>query len=569
MEVKTGAIKAIVNLDRTEDGHLKENYNYAIARSYEPGEVVSAMTQEAVLPDTLDFDIVGLREAKVDNDGAWTLTPLHVLSFYNTLANGGKMMKPYLVERLEPSDGATKGVVEYGPKVLKENVLRPSDSSRKRAGLCRHLRRLLPGRCSSVQRCLCRFYKSHGKTINDTIYYAPKRNLQRPATFTAEPFYSNEPLYKLRHVHGEEPQVIVLPQILRVQKILGADLPGELFAEVIHGRVRLVTGGFHFNGAEFVASGEKEVDFVIVLATGSGPGVIIEFVALGTEYLGNHILIDVAQVRREFVAQQFLVDDVLRDGIVPESHRDKQSGISDKHLVLLHILVLGYADRGIVGMIGEADGHAVFHVLNKLVHIGLILAATEYAGHLISGCIAGQLGRSGHKHACGPACGVNLTEVVSIKVDDLPLDRIHDTEVLCVKIGVHGLRHAAHQHVQPEIAEKFAARGIPDAFLFIESLFHKGNGRRVPERPSEFLIVHGKHVDAGLFAGDDDALRVLFNGEQGSGFDEIITVVLYKVFDGFTHLRGLLYLIEDDDGLPGHQSHIIDELKPEEELVVV
>ena len=218
MEVKTGAIKAIVNLDRTEDGHLKENYNYAIGRSYEPGDVVSTLTLSAALqdhlisslddeiatfhgrtpnlsqdmqildyerstgkrdisilegfkrssryvmadvalrykdtpqyyteglkalclPEDLDFDIVGLRDVDIVGPGtaywtdttlpsmgfgyAWTLTPLHVLAFYNTLAAGGKMMKPYLVEQLEPYDGDPKGFVEYGPKVLKEKVLRP------------------------------------------------------------------------------------------------------------------------------------------------------------------------------------------------------------------------------------------------------------------------------------------------------------------------------------------------------------------------------------------------------------------------------------------------------------
>lgn len=35
------------------------------------------------------------------------------------------MMKPYLVEQLEPYDGDPKGFVAYGPKVLKEKVLRP------------------------------------------------------------------------------------------------------------------------------------------------------------------------------------------------------------------------------------------------------------------------------------------------------------------------------------------------------------------------------------------------------------------------------------------------------------
>lgn len=228
MEVKTGAIKAIVNLNRTEDGLLKENYNYAIGRSYEPGDVVSTMTlatalqdrligsldeeiatfhgktpnlpqdmhildyerstgkhdisimegfkrssryvmanvalrykdtpqfytdvlKALCLPDALDFDIIGLRDVDIVEPGsaywtettlpsmgsgyAWTLTPLHVLAFYNTLATGGKMMKPYLVEQLEPYDGDPKGFVEHGPKVLKEKVLRPDVIAEAMRGL--------------------------------------------------------------------------------------------------------------------------------------------------------------------------------------------------------------------------------------------------------------------------------------------------------------------------------------------------------------------------------------------------------------------------------------------------
>ena len=218
MEAQTGAIRAIVNLNRTGDGSLRENYNYAIGRSYEPGDVVSTMTVSAALqdrlidslddeiatfhgrasglpqdmhvvdyerstgkrdisilegfkrssryvmatvaqrykdtpqyfteemkafclPEDLDLDIEGLRDVDIVEPGscywtentlpsmgfgyAWTLTPLHVLAFYNTLAAGGKMMKPYLVEQLEPYDGDPNGFVKKGPEVLKDKVLRP------------------------------------------------------------------------------------------------------------------------------------------------------------------------------------------------------------------------------------------------------------------------------------------------------------------------------------------------------------------------------------------------------------------------------------------------------------
>ena len=44
-----------------------------------------------------------------------SVTPLHVVTFYNAIANKGRMMKPYLVESIE-KDG--KVIKQYGPSVL-------------------------------------------------------------------------------------------------------------------------------------------------------------------------------------------------------------------------------------------------------------------------------------------------------------------------------------------------------------------------------------------------------------------------------------------------------------------
>jgi len=57
MEVKTGEIRAIANLQRTEDGSYKETYNYAIAESTEPGStfklasILAAMEDGYIHPD--------------------------------------------------------------------------------------------------------------------------------------------------------------------------------------------------------------------------------------------------------------------------------------------------------------------------------------------------------------------------------------------------------------------------------------------------------------------------------------------------------------------------------------
>jgi len=83
------------------------------------------------LGEKFDFDLDGLGMPVVNRPDSkgWSrttlgttaygygmsVTPLHVVTFYNAIANKGKMMKPYLVESVE-KDG--KVIKEYGPSVL-------------------------------------------------------------------------------------------------------------------------------------------------------------------------------------------------------------------------------------------------------------------------------------------------------------------------------------------------------------------------------------------------------------------------------------------------------------------
>lgn len=211
MDVKTGAIRAMTNLTKTEDG-VFELSNLAIGRVYEPASLSHAMTYAALLSDgyidsmssdsiqtnhghipgffgispddriidyerihstnsiairdgfaqtsryvagslvnkhygekpqkflehlikycpELDFDLDGLshnffttpcspaweeRSLPVLSYGyGFSLTPLSILTFYNSIANKGKMMKPYLLEQaIDSQDGRIK---KYGPVVL-------------------------------------------------------------------------------------------------------------------------------------------------------------------------------------------------------------------------------------------------------------------------------------------------------------------------------------------------------------------------------------------------------------------------------------------------------------------
>jgi len=190
MEVETGEVKAIVNLQRNARGNYEETYNYAIAESTEPGStfklmsLIAAMEDGFVEPDDtvdtgkgaikfydkiikdtreegygrisvqnafevssnvgisqiiykyykddperfidrlyrmhlnepLNIDIKGegIPQIQHPDDKLWSgislpmishgyevrLTPLHVLTFYNAIANDGKMVKPMFVRRI-------------------------------------------------------------------------------------------------------------------------------------------------------------------------------------------------------------------------------------------------------------------------------------------------------------------------------------------------------------------------------------------------------------------------------------------------------------------------------------
>lgn len=87
------------------------------------------------LGQAFDFDLEGLREPALPSPDSksWSSTdlgsvaigysvretPLHTLTFYNAIANKGRMMKPYLVESIE-KDGVVK--TKKGPSVLNASI---------------------------------------------------------------------------------------------------------------------------------------------------------------------------------------------------------------------------------------------------------------------------------------------------------------------------------------------------------------------------------------------------------------------------------------------------------------
>lgn len=236
MDVKTGAIRSMVNLARSNDGNgqFGENENVAVGRRGEPGSVFKITTLMTCIEDgivtsidqtvpardglvqvegyqklypadkhlkdyaakyhtwniplwycvkissnnafrylaiknykdkpedfigrlhtynlgkSFDFDVyepITTPTLKYPTDKSWSktdlgqigmgysvsVTPMHILAYYNAIANGGKMMKPYLVEDIEKNG---KIVEKLGPSILNSSICKPETAKMVTEALC-------------------------------------------------------------------------------------------------------------------------------------------------------------------------------------------------------------------------------------------------------------------------------------------------------------------------------------------------------------------------------------------------------------------------------------------------
>lgn len=309
MEVKTGKVRAIANLGRTDNGWW-ETYNYAIGRSIEPGSVFKLASIMALLEDefvqledsvslnkgivkyydeemrdsyrhNLDSSTVrtafeissnvgisslithfygrsGKEQAFVDrlkdfklnlptsveingeprpyikeagdNSQNWSgttlpwmsigyeleLTPLQILNFYNTVANNGIMMKPYLVARIQHHGEVQK---EFKPTILSTNI-----ASRKTIAQAQELLEgvVLRGTAKSLR---TNNYNFAGKTGTAQVGYQRKGNSTsikgHQASFAGY-FPAEKPIYSC----------IVVVNKPRQNGIYGAQVAGPVFREI-------------------------------------------------------------------------------------------------------------------------------------------------------------------------------------------------------------------------------------------------------------------------------------------------------------------------------------------------
>lgn len=120
-----------------------------ITESYgdDPAAYISRL-HNMKLVEKLNLDIEGEGYANIvtPEDGSWsnsslaslgygyavTLTPMHILTFYNAVANGGKMMRPYFIEDFERDGVVTEN---FGPTVVSGSICSKSTLNAVRTAL--------------------------------------------------------------------------------------------------------------------------------------------------------------------------------------------------------------------------------------------------------------------------------------------------------------------------------------------------------------------------------------------------------------------------------------------------
>lgn len=321
MDVKTGAIKAMVNLLKNSKDVLGENFNMAIGRPGEPGSIFKAATLATLLEDgyvTLDSEIPTnhgkmddlpkvnddqyikdwekkyntnkikvidgfkissnyvFRRLVVDNyqdnpqdftnrlydyrlNDSYTFdlkenggtssriqqptskydlaataigysimeTPLNMLTFYNAIANNGKLMKPYLIDAFETNG---KVVKKFSPEVLNGSIVSKATADT----LTRALKMVtLEGTATKLKNAKC---VVAGKTGTAWTVLRPDENPMKGKPFES---INGEKKYQATFVGffpADEPKysaIVVVYTKLTKGSVYGGTIPALTFKEIV------------------------------------------------------------------------------------------------------------------------------------------------------------------------------------------------------------------------------------------------------------------------------------------------------------------------------------------------
>ena len=329
MEVKTGAIRAMVNLRRDpETGTTEESTNYAVGRAGEPGSIFKLATLMSLMNDghvkslyetvpardgagigvtretgkedkhmgdyvrefhsenvpityglqvssnylfsylvthnygkdpkkfidnlysfklgqAFDFDLDGMATPVLPSPGsAWwsksslatvaygysvAETPLHILTFYNAIANKGKMMKPYLVESIE-KDGVVKE--KRGPSILNAAVCSRQTADTLTAGLVHVVK---AGTGSRVRGAKCQVA---GKTGTAKIVLDQSDSKTAAGRYTDEHDRKKNQATFVCFFPAENPQysaICTVYSVLSPESFYGGTIPAKAIREVVDG----------------------------------------------------------------------------------------------------------------------------------------------------------------------------------------------------------------------------------------------------------------------------------------------------------------------------------------------
>ena len=321
MDVKTGAIRAMVNLLKNSKDVLGENFNMAIGRPGEPGSIFKAVTMATLLEDghiTLDMEIPTrhgkmedlpkinddqyikdwekkhntdrisvldgfkissnyvfrrlvidnyqdnpqdfinrLYDYRLNDSYAFDLkekggtssqitqssskynlaanaigysimeTPLNMLTFYNAIANNGKLMKPYLIESFETDGEVDK---KFGPEVLNGSIVSKATADT----LTRALKMVtLEGTGSKLKNAKC---EVAGKTGTAWTVLRPDEQPLKGRPFES---INGERKYQATFVGffpADEPKysaIIVVYTKLTKGSVYGGVIPAMTFKEIV------------------------------------------------------------------------------------------------------------------------------------------------------------------------------------------------------------------------------------------------------------------------------------------------------------------------------------------------
>lgn len=131
-------VKNLVKISILHGFEISSNYVFRYLATYNYSDNPKRFMDKLYmykLGQAFDFDLEGLQEPVLPSPDSksWSSTdlgsvaigysvretPLHTLTFYNAIANKGRMMKPYLVESIE-KDGVVK--TKKGPSVLNASI---------------------------------------------------------------------------------------------------------------------------------------------------------------------------------------------------------------------------------------------------------------------------------------------------------------------------------------------------------------------------------------------------------------------------------------------------------------